>query len=75
MERNPYTAPGSRVVDAEEPARERPLAVKRAIVLMCIDLLISLVVVVADWGPATAKLSPVFLASYEFVAIAVMMFC
>ena len=71
-ERNPYAPPETRVIDAEEPPRERPVAIKRAIVLMCIDLIFSLGLVLIYWREYTEHAPPLFMALYEFVAFSVM---
>jgi len=71
-DRNPYSAPESRVVDPVEPARQRPLAVKRAVAFLCLDAVVSLVYLIVDWRFLTSLMrTPVFVI-YEMVALAVM---
>ncbi len=50
MNRNPYAPPGATVADGDqEPAREQPLAIRRAVVLMWASLSLNILILVIDW--------------------------
>jgi hypothetical protein len=50
MSRNPYAPPEASVADGDqEPAREKPLAIRRAVALMWSSLALNILIFVIDW--------------------------
>lgn len=74
MSRNPYAPPAATVADGDQlPARVKPLAIRRAVVLMWASLALNILILVLDWRfqISQAPVLVVILSEVIGVAIAV----
>ena len=71
--RNPYSPPMAVVVDAPGVMRERPDAVRRAFVFMGCNFVVTFISIALDWRHMSSVVSPIVLATYEFVVVGVLL--
>lgn len=70
MSHNPYSPPESAVADADEgPPREKPAAIRRAIVLIGLSLVLNAFILALDWRFQRSQLPPLALIAGEAVAV------
>jgi hypothetical protein len=71
MSRNPYAPPDSAVADSDqEPPREKPAAIRRAIVLIWLSLALNAFILAIDWRFLSSEIPLLGLIATEALVVA-----